>query len=496
MENLISLAQLVNGFKTNNKLSEDKRFDNKSQQLYNGLLNGRYTKDDDAFKEIYGNEAKRKAYQKLKERFRQEMASQLISNNLARHFYNNYSNAKYRCMSTLFASTVLAMKGKKESATELSENALGLAENYFFTDLAILSLRFLRYMSTINGDSIKVNKYTKKLNYLKEIYNAELEAEELYNEILFPFIWKSTPQDKDLTIKRIFMRIKSIIAKYDNYNIRLTYYRIIIKYYHMKSLNSKVIEICDDAIKYLNKYKSITPDVWFGEFTLEKMENAMLMKDYKTGSKCAKDCGDYFSKSPVNLIIFKEYYFLLCMHTENYFQAGQLYKETVNKTFNLNTSKAHVEKWKIFRCFLNLVQPVQFKNMRNAYVNPEVFTSSQDKAGYNLALLIAEIVHLLQTDQISKFEIKEDSFAMYVHRHIKKKKFPRSYYFCKMLLTLYKHSLNRKKIIEAASKFERYLQEYKELEHFEVIPYENLWKIILNKLEEKDYEDTTMRRVG
>ncbi len=144
----------------------------------------------------------------------------------------------------------------------------------------------------------------------------------------------------------------------------------MIKYFHLHNLNKKVIKICDEALCFLEKYKTITPEGWLGEFNLEKMENLMLLKDYEKGIECAKICNIYFSKFSINRIIFKENYFLLCMRTGNYFAAGQVYKETVNKTFTTVATKPYIEKWKIFRGFLSLVQPVQFKNMRNLAIEP------------------------------------------------------------------------------------------------------------------------------
>jgi hypothetical protein len=101
----------------------------------------------------------------------------------------------------------------------------------------------------------------------------------------------------------------------------------------------------------------------------------------------------------------------------------------------------------------------------------------------------------LHANQIQNFESREEGLQMYVYRHIKEEINPRSYYFCKMLLCLFKQSLNNERVKQAAEKYLMKLKSRKELEHFEVIPYENLWEFILVKLEDLECSNANVKKV-
>lgn len=495
MNKLRDLAEIANAINPIRVAGQIKSEDSKMMEFYNELLSGNYDQKH-ALENIYGFSSQAKTFQKIKDRLRNKMTSQILCNNLSRHFKSDYSNARYNCISNIFAGNVLMMKGKRDTAIDLYQLALNISEKYYFTDLQLMCLRILRVEANRNADKKKTSHYKHMLRETLNRYNIELMMEEYYNEIISPFVLNSNPKDKEFTGEDIITEVEKLYEENNSFNVRLYYYRIMIKYHHLHNRNQEVINICDEALQYLEKNKLITPEVWLGEFTLEKMENLMLLRNFKDGVECSKRCDVYFSKFTINRLIYKEYHFLLCMRTGNYFTAGQVYKETVNKTFATVATNPYVEKWKIFRCFLSLVQPAHFKNMRNAAIDPEVFATAQDKTGYNLAIKITELIHLLSTNHLKKFELFEGAFDKYVQRHIKQKESPRSFYFCKMILCLFKYSLDRKKIISAAKVYKDKLASYKELEHFEVIPYEEQWEFVIRTLESLAFAKETLKRVG
>ena len=63
----------------------------------------------------------------------------------------------------------------------------------------------------------------------------------------------------------------------------------------------------------------------------------------------------------------------------------------------------------------------------------EVVVFTKDKAGYNLTVLIAQIILSLKHGNNDKVVEKNEALKLYLSRHIKKERNPRSYYFLKML---------------------------------------------------------------
>ncbi|MGI8892550.1 MAG: hypothetical protein ACR2GN_03730 [Bacteroidia bacterium] len=484
MKNLIEITRLVNAFKESHQRAEEKITNsNRFKEIYEGILMGKYQTDEEVITDLYNTPSGKKSYQKQKERYRHGITAQLLGYNLSRHFQNNYSNARYQCISSFFAANILTMKGKHDAAIELIQNAAHIADKYFFTDIKIMALKKQRYMSSISADKSKFKLYNNKINESLALWNSELKAEEYYQELTMYFVWKIRPVEVIERAEALFVELENIVNKNKSFNINLYYYRFMIKYYHLKKQNLKVLKICDEALAYLESYKAITPVTWFGEFTLEKMETAILMKDYETGLKCAEQCKEYYSYSYYNKIVFMEYYFLMCMHTKRYNEASEIYQNVINKSFTSLASLASQEKWKIFRNFLSLLVPEELNMINNNKICFDVFNCAKDKAGYNFALIIAKMIKFLSEGKLDRFESYEESFNIYVKRYIKKEDFPRSYYFCKMIQILYKNSFEKKNVELETSKYLQKLKEIKNFEHFEVMPYEDLWQIILHQIE-------------
>ncbi len=118
----------------------------------------------------------------------------------------------------------------------------------------------------------------------------------------------------------------------------------------------------------------------------------------------------------------------------------------------------------------------------------EVPLFSKDKAGYNLSIIIAQIVLSLKLDDYTKILDKAESIKTYAARYIRKEKNPRSYYFLKMITVMIRYEFEPKKTAQIAEKFFQKLKAshlggQSELETLEVLPYDLLWPEVLQRME-------------
>ena len=120
---------------------------------------------------------------------------------------------------------------------------------------------------------------------------------------------------------------------------------------------------------------------------------------------------------------------------------------------------------------------------------------SKDKTGYNLSIIIAQIVLLVKLNDFDKVMDKFDSLKSYAQRYINKKRNPRSFYFVKMLLLMVKYDFDYEKTKRIAEKFFIKINQSKIgnqglLEYLEVIPYDILWQDLMEKLKSTANEKT------
>jgi hypothetical protein len=115
----------------------------------------------------------------------------------------------------------------------------------------------------------------------------------------------------------------------------------------------------------------------------------------------------------------------------------------------------------------------------------DVPLASRDKAGYNFSILVAQIILLINMGDTDRLYDLKQSFRLYLYHYIKKKKHPRHYYFGRILRFLFSDNFNPEKYAQKAGQYIKSLQKQKNklntLEESEVIPYETLWQMLMDK---------------
>lgn len=320
---------------------------------------------------------------------------------------------------------------------------------------------------------------------------VELESEELNQELILEVVASVDVKENWIElVKSNFDQLKKLVNEYDTYTTRINMYRVGIRYFDSIYDYKNAIRIADECEKYLMSNPHLIQKARLGEMNLQKLYGSLHLRDYKNGSEFAKTCMSLFNPGTLNWLIFLEYYFLLCLHTKNYEQAGEIYKQVINHPNFAGYPPQSKEKWKIFESFLIYTLPETDKMNRKfnipKFLN-EVPLYSKDKAGYNLSIIIAQTILSLKIGDYEKIVARAEALKLYASRYIKKEKNPRSYYFIKMLLVMIQYDFAPKKTEQIANKFfvklkASQLGMQSELESLEVIPYDLLWPEILKKL--------------
>jgi hypothetical protein len=491
METLKELARFTTS--VTNKESyffDEQMLDTKLYQLYDGVLSGRYNNDEEASRELYGMPASNVAFQKLKERFRKRLTAQVLQYDYGRQFVNQYARSLYQAMVNLLAGQVLSMKGYDNASIDLLKLALEISVRYQFTDLELLTLRKLSYNAAFNGKRTLQNFYSEKIKLIEEKLQVELLSDDYNQKLIVGFIREADPATLLPIAEEGYNKLKALINNFTSHTLNLNFYRLAIRYYHLKKDHKKVLRICDTALRYLHDNTHLAQQVRFGEFALHKMENAMLMRNYDTGTKVKEQCEKYFAKSYQNKLIFYEYYFLLCMHTKQYDQALKLYTDVITDKYFGRLKDDRVEKWQLFEAYLRFVLPERMpKARRRNALFTDLTVIDKDKTGYFTAAIFAEIILSIQWGDYDTLLTKHEALKAYFQRHVVVRDTPRSYYFAKLLHTLIRYDFNLKKAEEIGLKHWKKLQPERknnDLESIEVIPYDKLWPMLLKIVEQNE----------
>ena len=491
METLKELARFTTSVTNKEPFFFDQQMaDTKLYQLYEGVLSGRFNSDEEASQELYGLPASNVAFQKLKERFRKRLTAHVLQYDYGRQFVNQYARSQYQAMVNMLAGQVLKMKGYDNAAMDLLKLALELAVRYQFTDVELLTLRKLSYHAAFNGKRTLFEYYTDKINLAEEKLKAELISDQYDQKLIVGYVREADPLDLLPVAEKGYNTLKEYTKKYTSHILMLNYFRVAIRYFHLKKEHKKVLQVCDEAIQYLNENSHLAQQIRFGEFALHKMENVMLMRNFDLGITIKNECKKYFSKGLKNKLIFYEYYFILCIHTMNYDEALSIYNEVKNDKYFTRLTDDKVEKWHIFEAYLRFLIPDKMpRARRGTSVLNDLQMYDKDKSGFKMAAVFAEIILLIQKGEYDFLLTKHEALKSYFQRHVTVRNTRRSYYFSKLLHTLIRYDFNLKKSKEIGLKHWEKLQpgtKNHDLENIEIIPYDKLWPMLLKLVEQNE----------
>ena len=170
---------------------------------------------------------------------------------------------------------------------------------------------------------------------------------------------------------------------------------------------------------------------------------------------------------------------------------------TRHKEFD-RLDKSFKEPWLIKEAYLNFLikmkkvdpSPFKLRSFKIGKFLNEVPTYSKDKRGYNIAIIIIQLLFFLLDHKYSKFIDRIDALNQYSYRYLRNDDTLRSNCFIKMMLKLPDTNFHpvavqrhTKKLYKKLSQTKPDIREHSS--HIEIIPYETLWEMVLELLEKQ-----------
>jgi hypothetical protein len=465
-------------------------------KFYRGLKEGKFNSDEDAAKQLFGTDPADKKYLMLKSRVRTRLMNTLF---FLEKSNSRYEQAIYKCNRNLVAAKYLLLNGARVSGESLLRTTAHEAEKFGLTDIAVSCLRVLRYRASFSGNETEFKRLNQRFKELQGILDAEYLAEEYYQLITIPYV-KSLSVRPELA-KQAFQYLKEIegLRKKDtSFELEMHYFRLKVMAHQIAIQHRHVISTCLDAEKFLHKNKHIAQNIRFGEFAFYRMIAYMHLGEYEAGKDTANLALKYYQKGSMNWMIFEEYYFLLAMHTGNYAKAAEIYAEVVGHARFQQLDETRREKWRIFEAFLKymakdaLDEELHLKDDQSRFnifkfLN-DVPTFSRDKRGLNISILILQVLFLLDRGDFGGIIQRAEALKIYASRYLKQDENFRSNCFLKMVLMMEKRDFDFDSTSKTTEKYYNKLRnsalnyQNGNVANIEVIPYEQLWGTILEKL--------------
>lgn len=215
-------------------------------------------------------------------------------------------------------------------------------------------------------------------------------------------------------------------------------------------------------------------------------------RQYETGLALAKGYFHRLEPQSFNWFAFMENYLLLALHAGKYKLAGELLQRSVENPFFDEIQQRAKERWELYRKYLllmNDVLPGRLQVDLPRKIFTELIALPKDKAGFNLSLLVLDIMQGFSSISIDDYEPQAERIRKYIVKYLRGEKAERPRLFLRLLLLAIKNELDFDRTKEAGE------NQFGKLSHaappgdayaeVEIVPYEHLWEAVLIILKQR-----------
>ena len=461
----------------------------KELELFLRTQSGEFNTDKEASMGIYGIEVPDHRYKMLKSRVKQKLLNHLFFLDFDDERVPSSNKYEEECLRLLHFAKILINEDEYEVSEKLLNKVYYLAEEGEFTSLLIDSLELLRKIHTENCRPIHFKKTNEEISRYKKLYEIEEETKETY--YFYKILLSKSGHSRKKNIDNVEKTIKDLnktFQKYSSYQIFENIYKLKLLYYQLSGDYDKIIAMTEEVDNQFNS----------GKINVKRFDNRynkymkiyahMKAKDYTYGIKFAEKYVNDFSRSSHDWFSFMEIYFLLAMHTKSYDLATNLINKVLINPFYEKISEEARERWDIYRGYLYFLAPddMLLKNYDYDKYFINIPTFRKDRAGNNAAIMVLQFLNYLKEDRVNAISKPVEELNRYINRYCTDCFSKRTKSFYKLLSTVVKCGLDIRTIKIKTKYLSNKLKEidvpgdvYYELE---VLPYDQLWDIIIKYL--------------
>ena len=495
MEDIKKILKVLNTKKLRKTLEEEDS-SGKNELLvkfYHGCISGTFHDDKEASEALYSTTPDDNRYQILKSRVKHRLFEDLLYCNFSSKTNLSYEAFVIESQKIVVSCRLLLGFGVKEVAIDELKKILKKAESYSATEVAIDCNRMLKDYYWFKGDTKEFDSYTLALRRSILQLNDEIRAEELHEQIAFPFTQQKTPSTRLKEISHIYKReLDGLRRRTSTYRVQIAYFRFNIIYSQIHERYYRVVNQCTNFENYLESIPIPVSESLLGECALSKAEAHLYVRQYKESQQWIEAALSLFPEKGSNWYNTQKLHFMILIHQEKIDEAGILLYEVINSRYFKTATEAYREEWLIYESYFRLLLRFLYRQNGNRvhddssysfykFLN-EVPLYSHDKQGANISILILHVLWLLQEQNYSKLIEFQKSIENYSSRYLNgDDSQSRSSIFLSLLLVYLRCDFDFKKSEEKGSVLIQKLMDMSTntlVDPMEVVQFERLWVLI------------------
>ncbi|MEM8524613.1 MAG: hypothetical protein AAGG68_08210 [Bacteroidota bacterium] len=502
MKNLIEISKIVTKKKIRKiEIFDDYYLQNKSSkfnEFYNALIQGKFKNDRDAASFLYESTPKDDKYRQLKSRFRKRLLNTLFFLDVNRPAASNYDRAYYSCNKDWTLVKILLANDAYHTADSLARQILTTALKFKFADVIVNCSRILRSYAAVDSDDKNFEMYDQHIKQYTNILDAEIRSEELYQRVILNYY--KPPSKRTNLAERIDTyceALDGLTELYDSPIIEYNKYLVWAFRHEMLKEFGKMLNVCKDAETYVKDNPIYYQSDKISTIYLKKASAYLHLQD-EQGLRVTPSQHTAFPKGSDEWYAFQEYRFLLAMHIQAYQKASEIHQEATHYNGFKKVESEIQKKWYIFELYLtyadSFLSEKEHDETHRSRNNSKLSKFLNEGALYPKSQrifmvhhMIVQILFLLEEKRLSQARSLILQLKGHINRQLRKEEYYRTIQFIRLLQQLQKADFQEVRL----SNVEKYYARLAEEEPFfyrgllleiEIIPYNQLWEIILERL--------------
>jgi len=469
--------------------------DNKELKLFLGVRSNEYLTDQAASIGIYGEEEVDFKFRMLKSRLNKKLLNHLFFMDFGISKLHKSITFHQECLDYLHFSKLLLKVGEIKLATKLIYKTIDLAKECEFNDVLVTCFKELRdiYASTYRPKLFQST--TSQIEEYTALVEKEEEAQSIYFEQKLFLNSSITNRKKDLnSVKKAIGKLDKIYQQTQSYNIYEKKLKLSIWLHEFEGDFDEVIKIVDRSEEDFKKGKTNQTRYNQDSFRIAKIYAFLKLNRLEEGARLAAKCLKETDRESVNWYAFQENYLQIAIRKKDYELAISLLNEAFsNKNFN-EQEETSIERWHLYRAYLYYLtgEKSLTKYINYSQIIENIPEFQKDKAGPNVAMLILQVLTHLDAD-LAKLHQILSAMDDYVNKYLNNSFSKRTKVFNKLLHKVVAHNRDYDQINQKSKYLTEKLSEI-ELEgdvfaDMEIIPYDQLWEIIVHRLSVMRYQN-------
>lgn len=511
METLQELVNLVMQKRVKKVELFDENSRNKASnyfKLFDGIHNKYYQNDQEASLDIYQCEPTEKKYLILKTRLKKKLLNTLFFIDIQKNGdVSDFEIAWQDTFQLLYQAKVLYLSNSFRLAIPYLEKTLQKAQKYAITSIEIECINLLRdYYSQQESGYKNFLSYQEISIQLENRFFAEQTTERYLQELNIQFIRKK--YDEESLIQKASEYLKKsqeLNTQYDSYRIQYNFLRIKTLYHQIQEDYDNLLKSIKEQEMYLQKNPQLISSKKVEALQFLNLNTFLHQKNIKSTNAFFEKLEQpkIHSNDSSYWYELQEYHLLTCLHTQNFIEAAQVFQKVISQnSFRYQSSEKH-KRWYIYQAYLHFF----YKSLRIREIRPLIQNSkvnfrlsefieqtqpspNKSKIGLQVSYITAKLLFFLDKLDLPSMRDMVRDLQAYTRRYPQKDMHYRREIFIHMLQVMVDEDFKFYPTRQLTEKYSHELYNTNSRyqggdDLLEVLPYEVIWQIILEKL--KDY---------